>query len=502
MPNASANRKGGVILGYVLVLAETVVSFVYTPLLLGFVGESEYGLYQLIGSIAAYLNILESMLTSGSLRFYCAKKAAGDDEGAARILGVSRVIYRATAVLVTLLFLALVPIFRVLYAQSLTETEISEGMWMLGVMCATICVNLVMYVYAVVIMAHERFVFLKLMEIAKTVIQPFIVIAIISRVPYALTICVVLLALTCAFWAVKYAYARIKVGFSITLEGATRADYKQIVGFSGIVAIGMVGDIVFAKSGQLVTGALLSTASVTVYSIGYQVYSAYSQLGRAITSVFLPHVTQLVRQEDGLARVEDLWVRTGRVVWFVLLAILSAFVCYGQEFMGIWVGEGYEESYLIAIIVMAAFIPELTQSLGITILQAIDRYRFKAVLYCASAVAGLLLAIPFVEAMGVAGAAVSTAIVQLVCSGLIMACYYDCRIGLHSSMFWKQIALVTVKMAPALVVAPLIARIEVGGSAASFLVHCALFVAVYGTDAVCLAMNDSERKLFHLSAKN
>lgn len=100
MSSASANRKGGIVLGYVLVVAETVVSFVYTPLLLGLVGDSEYGLYQLIGSIAAYLNIFESMLTSGSLRFYCRRQADGDEEGAARVLGVSRVIYCAFASLV------------------------------------------------------------------------------------------------------------------------------------------------------------------------------------------------------------------------------------------------------------------------------------------------------------------------------------------------------------------------------------------------------------------
>lgn len=178
----------------------------------------------------------------------------------------------------------------------------TEGIWMLSVMCATICVNMVMYVYTVVIMASERFVFLKTVEIAKVLIQPFVVVAILLRAPYALSICVTLFLLTCVFWTVKYAYARSRVGFRLTRVGATRKDYMDILTFSGIVALGMIGDILFAKSGQLVVGAMVGTAAVAVYSIGYQVYSAYSQLGRVITSVFLPQVSHLASLDDGLSR--------------------------------------------------------------------------------------------------------------------------------------------------------------------------------------------------------
>lgn len=495
MSDASANRKGGVVLGYVLVVVETVVSFAYTPLLLGFVGESEYGLYQLIGSIAAYLNIFESMLTSGSLRFYCEKKAQGDEEGAAKILGVSRAIYLATALLVVVFFVGLVPVFESIFSTSLTKAEITEGVWMLGVMCSIICVNLVMYVYSVVIMASERFVFLKIVEIAKVVAQPLMVLAIISQVPYSLTICAVTLVLTSVFWVVKYIYAKLNVGFRITCKGATLQDFLPIISFSSIVAVGMVGDIMFAKSGQLVVGAILGTAAVAVYSIGYQVYSAYSQFGRAITSVFLPRVSHLARLEDGFLLIENLWIKTGRIVWFVLLAILMAFACYGNEFVSLWVGEGYEDSYFVALIVMIAFVPELVQSLGITILQVLDRYKFKAVLYCVSAVAGFIVAVPLVMAFGVVGAASAMAVVQIVCSGFVMAGYYGRRIGLSSGRFWRSITLLTLKMMPTLLIAPVLTMLHFRSAVVTLFVQCLTYAAIFLVNAYVFAMDDSERRL-------
>ena len=44
-------RKAGVILSYAGELAKILVSLVYTPIMLRLLGQSEYGLYQLVYSV-------------------------------------------------------------------------------------------------------------------------------------------------------------------------------------------------------------------------------------------------------------------------------------------------------------------------------------------------------------------------------------------------------------------------------------------------------------------
>ena len=48
-------RKKGAILSYIQVFLSVVVSMIYVPVLLHFLGQSEYGLYQIVGSFFSYV---------------------------------------------------------------------------------------------------------------------------------------------------------------------------------------------------------------------------------------------------------------------------------------------------------------------------------------------------------------------------------------------------------------------------------------------------------------
>ena len=39
-------------------------------------------------------------------------------------------------------------------------------------------------------------------------------------------------------------------------------------------------------------------------------------------------------------------------LFYIILLVLSGFIVFGREFLLLWVGEGYEEAYWVAIIVM------------------------------------------------------------------------------------------------------------------------------------------------------
>ena len=55
----SNERKIGVILSYVSLIATTIVQLIYTPFLIKMMGQSEYGLYSLVYSDIGYLTVLD-----------------------------------------------------------------------------------------------------------------------------------------------------------------------------------------------------------------------------------------------------------------------------------------------------------------------------------------------------------------------------------------------------------------------------------------------------------
>lgn len=71
-------RKAGVILSYFNKLMNMGINLVYVPLLLFYMGTHEYGLYQLMGSVVAYIGLLDFGFSVAVSRFYTEYKALQD----------------------------------------------------------------------------------------------------------------------------------------------------------------------------------------------------------------------------------------------------------------------------------------------------------------------------------------------------------------------------------------------------------------------------------------
>ena len=59
----TSQRRVGVVLGYANIISKNLVNLIYTPMLLSFVGQAEYGVYQACSSLVTY-NFLRT-LTAG-----------------------------------------------------------------------------------------------------------------------------------------------------------------------------------------------------------------------------------------------------------------------------------------------------------------------------------------------------------------------------------------------------------------------------------------------------
>lgn len=82
-------RKKGAILSYIQVFLSVAVNIIYVPVLLHFLGQSEYGLYQIVGSFFSYVTVFESCVSTGILRNYCNALGRSDHEEAAVTLSMA-----------------------------------------------------------------------------------------------------------------------------------------------------------------------------------------------------------------------------------------------------------------------------------------------------------------------------------------------------------------------------------------------------------------------------
>ena len=118
--NSSQQRKFGSVIGYIYTLCQAVISIVYIPILLKGIGDSEYGLYQILSSIIAYFAAMETPLSASLLRYYSSYKEDGNIVKMENTLAIGKRIFIIFSIVLLVISIPIAFIFKNAYATSLT----------------------------------------------------------------------------------------------------------------------------------------------------------------------------------------------------------------------------------------------------------------------------------------------------------------------------------------------------------------------------------------------
>ena len=116
-------RKAGVLLSYFNKLMSMGINIVYVPLLLFYMGTHEYGLYQLMGSVVAYIGLLDFGFSVAVSRFYTEYKALQDRCRMENLLATAAIIYGGLGMIILLVGGILYFFLGDIFAGSLTVSE-------------------------------------------------------------------------------------------------------------------------------------------------------------------------------------------------------------------------------------------------------------------------------------------------------------------------------------------------------------------------------------------
>ena len=186
-------------------------------------------------------------------------------------------------------------------------------------------------------------------------------------------------------------------------------------------------------------GILSGTKDVAIYSLVVQLCNYYMAFSLAISGVFLPKMTQLVSEKRSMIEVSDLFIKIGRIQFIIMAYILFGFILFGKVFVSYWAGNGYEMVYPLTVLIMIPQTIPLIQNLGISVLQALNRQRFRSFLNVIVALISVAVGYELTKVFGVVGCAISTAGALFIGHGVILNWYYLKKIKLEIVRFWFSI---------------------------------------------------------------
>lgn len=432
-------RKAGIILSYISMFLSIIIGFIYIPILLHFLGKSQYGLYQLMGSVIAYMAVMDFGLSGTITRYYSRYLSLNDEENQSNVLAVSSIIYGAISVIVLIIGAVIYFNLDSIFSNSLTLNELSKAKQIYIIMLINIAITIPSHIFTAVINSHERFVFIRLLTIIQTVMQPFMVIGVMYYKADVIGLVIVQTLFNISVIAIKVYYSFNKIKIKIKLYSWNKYFVKEMIKFSFFIFLNMIIDQIYWKTDQIILGIISGTSAVAVYSIASQLGTYYISFSANINSIFLPRVSAISAKTDDMREINGMFNKVGRIQFAVMSLILTGFILYGKSFIVFWVGKDFEKAYYMSLIVMIPLLIPLIENMGIIILQAKNKHAFRSKIYFIIAVLNIIMTIPLAKLYGGIGCAVATSVALFIGNVIIINIYYHKKIGIDIISFIKEI---------------------------------------------------------------
>lgn len=432
-------RKAGVLLSYISEAIKILSALIYTPIMLRLLGQSEFGLYQLVYSTVAYLSVLSLGFTASYVRYYSKFKANNETGEISRLNGMYMTIFIVIAGIATVCGIVMILNIRACFGTGLTEAEYSTARILMAFMVLNLAITFPNSVFTSITAAHEEFVFQRLLIVLNNLLNPFLTLPLLllgygSVGMVFITTCITIGLFLANIWFVCF---RLHEKFVFTNFNFLLL--KDVWIFTFFIFLNQITDRINWNVARFLLGRMIGTTAVAIYSLGAQIASMYILLSTSISSVFVPQVNKIVATSDDNHELSLLFTRIGRIQFILLSLVLSGFIFFGKPFMHFWGGAGYHESYYVALLLIVPVTVPLVQNLGIEIQRAKYKHQARAVVYFCIAIGNVFLSIPLIRTYGWIGAAAGTAISLFLGNTLFMNWYYNYKIGLEIKTFWKSI---------------------------------------------------------------
>ena len=432
--------KAGAALNYVVILLNTAVGLLYTPYMLRMMGQSEYGLYSLVASVIAYLTVLDLGLGNAVIRYTAKFRAEGKTKEQYEMFGMFLALYSIISVVALIGGMGLYLNVDRMFGGTMTEIELSHARIMMLILVFNLVVTFPMSIFGSIMSAYERFVFPKVINIIRIILNTVVMIVLLEMGYKAIAMVIIQTLFNVATLVINYLYCKYRLQIKIQFAKIQWGFLREVAIYSFWIFLNVIMDRVYWSTGQFMLGIVAGTAAIAVFAVAIQLHTMYMQFSTAISSVFLPKVTGMVALRNNRAEISDLFIKTGRIQNIIMSMILFGFITFGRAFIALWAGPEYNDAYIIACLFFISLYIPLIQNLGITILQARNQMKFRSLLYIGIAAVALVLQYYFAKMWGGIGCAVAISGALFIGQGVIMNIYYKVKQGINISRFWKEIA--------------------------------------------------------------
>lgn len=426
----------GATLSYVTTFVSLGVSLILTPIIIRLLGQSDYGLYETIGSFVNYLAVLDLGFGAVVTRYTAKYQNEGDFEKRDKYLYSFRNIYLILCLIVLLIGAIVYNFIDSAFSETLSEEELSKAHLLFIIVLASTVISIYSQIYKGLLNGIELFIWPRVIQLLKAVLTKVMSIAILywgsDSVGYT-SVMLVFEIIACILLAIK-----AKQYVTFTRNKMPMSQYFELFKFTGYLFVFAIVGQIYWQIDKVVLGMCIGTISVAIYSAALNIENILRNVSSSIKDVLIPRATRISLTDQNSKKIlTDFMIKGGRIILMVYGLMLVGITIVGEKFITLWLGTDYLQAVPLMIMLgYGTFIPTILLP-GEELCKTFNKHGALSLIYLFVSVLNIVLTVIMVKTIGIYGAAYSTIIGLVLGNVLVSLIYFKRTLGIMiQSLFY------------------------------------------------------------------
>ena len=484
--------KMGAAISYFTMAFNIIAGLLYTPWMVEKIGQSDYGLYTLANSLIAIF-MLDFGLGSAVSRYISKYRAEGKYEAISNIMGIIYKLYIIIDIAI-LAVLTVVYFFVGTIYKELTPDELEKFRTLYLIVAGYHIIAFPFSPLDGILNAYEKFIQLKLCNLLYRVLS---VVAVVVVLFFSSNVAVVIFTNVMSHLVTvlgKYILTKRYVPLKVNFKASGGALYKTLFSFTLWTTVINIMQRFTHSFAPSVLGMTAGAIQIALYAPAVTLEGYFYTLGTSVNGLFLPKVSRYIADNEE-HKILQLMIKVGRYQSMLLGLAFIGFVCVGKEFMTLWMGPAYTDTYYLAVVILLPTLISATQQIAKTTVIAKKLIKYQAWCMTFTGVMGLLVSYFLSMKIGAMGVCIGTAAASLR-NIAFMNIIYRKKAGINIFEFYKKCYL---KLIPCYGVVLLISHFATNAiSLAGWLglaVKAAIVIFVFAVIMFFFYVTKSEKKM-------
>lgn len=407
--NSTQQIKYGSLISYFAIGVNIVIGILYTPWMIRCIGKADYGLYTLALSVITFF-MMDFGLCTAVTRYVSNYLAKGENHKIKDMLGLVVKLYMFLDIIILIALVAFY--FCIPYVYG--ELTLSE----LGKFEVIYCIAAFFSVFSFpfipltgILIAYEKFIELKCCDL----FQKLLIVGLVSfclvmgKGLYALVVVNTIAGILSVLMKL-YFVRNLNTGLNLTYQN--KIELRGIIGFSGWTTIVALAQRFIMTLAPTILGIFSGSESIAILGIVISLESYVYMYANAINGMLLPKVSRVIHQER--QSILPLMIKVGRLQILMIGLVFWGFMVLGNDFVNLWLGEGFEEVYLCTLLVIIPSYIMLPQDIAVQAMNVLNYMKQMAYVYIVASLINIVLALILAKFFGVLGLCTSIFISYMV----------------------------------------------------------------------------------------